>query len=45
MKNKNRVVLFFEFEYLSLSMLNLGLLISKNNYKPQVASLRQQVKE
>lgn len=36
MKNKNRVGLFFALVGLSLSMLNLGLIISKNHYKPQV---------
>lgn len=45
MKNKNRVGLFFAFAALSLSMLNLGLIISKNHYKPQVAKLEQQVEE
>ena len=43
MKNKNRVGLFFALASLSLSMLNLGLIISKNHYKPQVAKLEQQV--
>ena len=45
MKNKNRVVLFFALASLSLSMLNLGLIISKNHYKPQVVKLEQQVDE
>lgn len=45
MKNKNRVGLFFALAALSLSMLNLGLIISKNHYKPQVAKLEQQVDE
>ena len=45
MKNKNRVGLFFVLAALSLSMLNLGLIISKNHYKPQVAKLEQQVEE
>ncbi|HEU6537463.1 phage protein [Streptococcus pneumoniae] len=45
MKNKNRVGLFFALVGLSLSMLNLGLIISKNHYKPQVAKLEQQVEE
>lgn len=45
MKNKNRVGLFFALAALSLSMLNLGLIISKNHYKPQVAKLEQQVEE
>lgn len=45
MKNKNRVGLFFALASLSISMLNLGLIISKNNYKPQVAKLEQQVDE
>lgn len=45
MKNKNRVGLFFALVGLSLSMLNLGLIISKNHYKPQVAKLEQQVDE
>ena len=45
MKNKNRVGLFFALAALSLSMLNLGLIISKNRYKPQVAKLEQQVEE
>lgn len=45
MKNKNRVGLFFSLAALSLSMLNLGLIISKNHYKPQVAKLEQQVEE
>nr|DAP96244.1 MAG TPA: hypothetical protein [Caudoviricetes sp.] len=39
MKNKNRVGLFFALAALSLSMLNLGLIISKNHYKPQVVKL------
>lgn len=45
MKNKNRVGLFFALAALSLSMLNLGLIISKNHYKPQVIKLEQQVDE
>ncbi len=45
MKNKNRVGLFFALAALSLSMLNLGLIISKNHYKPQVIKLEQQVEE
>lgn len=45
MKNKNRVGLFFALVGLSLSMLNLGLIISKNHYKPQVVKLEQQVEE
>ena len=45
MKNKNRVGLFFALTALSLSMLNLGLIISKNHYKPQVVKLEQQVEE
>lgn len=45
MKNKNRVGLFFALAALSLSMLNLGLIISKNHYKLQVAKLEQQVEE
>jgi hypothetical protein len=45
MKNKNRVGLFFALAALSLSMLNLGLIISKNHYKPQVVKLEQQVDE
>ncbi len=45
MKNKNRVGLFFALVAWSLSMLNLGLIISKNHYKPQVAKLEQQVEE
>ena len=45
MKNKNRVGLFFALATLSLSMLNLGLIISKNHYKPQVVKLEQQVEE
>ena len=45
MKNKNRVGLFFALVALSLSMLNLGLIISKNHYKPQVVKLEQQVEE
>lgn len=45
MKNKNRVGLFFALAALSLSMLNLGLIISKNHYKPQVTKLEQQVEE
>ena len=45
MKNKNRVGLFFALVGLSLSMLNLGLIISKNHYKPQVVKLEQQVDE
>lgn len=45
MKNKNRVGLFFALASLSLSMLNLGLIISKNHYKPQVVKLEQQVEE
>lgn len=45
MKNKNRVGLFFALVALSLSMLNLGLIISKNHYKPQVVKLEQQVDE
>lgn len=45
MKNKNRVGLFFALASLSISMLNLGLTISKNHYKPQVVKLEQQVDE
>ena len=45
MKNKNRVGLFFALAALSLSMINLGLIISKNHYKPQVVKLEQQVEE
>lgn len=45
MKNKNRVGLFFALAALSISMLNLGLIISKNHYKPQVVKLEQQVEE
>ena len=45
MKNKNRVGLFFVLASLSISMLNLGLIISKNHYKPQVVKLEQQVDE
>lgn len=45
MKNKNRVGLFCALIALSLSMLNLGLIISKNHYKPQVVKLEQQVDE
>ena len=45
MKNKNRVGLFFALAALSLSMLNLGLIISKNHYKPQVVELQKQVDE
>ena len=45
MKNKNRVGLFFALAALSLSMLNLGLIISKNHYKPQVVKLEQQLKK
>ena len=45
MKNKNRVGLFLALAALSLSMLNLGLIISKNHYKPQVVKLEQQVDE
>ena len=45
MKNKNRVGLFFALAAWSLSMLNLGLIISKNHYKPQVVKLEQQVEE
>lgn len=45
MKNKNRVGLFCALVALSLSMLNLGLIISKNHYKPQVVKLEQQVEE
>nr|DAX89974.1 MAG TPA: Protein of unknown function (DUF1372) [Caudoviricetes sp.] len=45
MKNKNRVGLFFALVSLSISMLNLGLIISKNHYKPQVVKLEQQVEE
>lgn len=45
MKNKNRVGLFCALVALSLSMLNLGLIISKNHYKPQVVKLEQQVDE
>ena len=45
MKNKNRVGLFFALASLSISMLNLGLIISKNHYKPQVVKLEQQVEE
>lgn len=45
MKNKNRVGLFFALVALSLSMLNLGLIISKNHYKPQVVKLQKQVDE
>lgn len=45
MKNKNRVGLFFALAALSLSMLNLGLIISKNHYKPQVVKLEQQVEK
>lgn len=45
MKNKNRVGLFFALASLSISMLNLGLIISKNHYKPQVIKLEQQVDE
>lgn len=45
MKNKNRVGLFFALASSSISMLNLGLIISKNHYKPQVVKLEQQVEE
>ena len=45
MKNKNRVGLFFALVSLSISMINLGLIISKNHYKPQVVKLEQQVDE
>ena len=45
MKNKNRVGLFFALASLSISMLNLGLIISKNHYKPQVIELQKQVDE
>lgn len=45
MKNKNRIGLFFALASLSISMLNLGLIISKNHYKPQVVKLEQQVDE
>lgn len=45
MKNKNLVGLFCALIALSLSMLNLGLIISKNHYKPQVVKLEQQVDE
>lgn len=45
MKNKNRVGLFLALVSLSISMLNLGLIISKNHYKPQVVKLEQQVDE
>ena len=45
MKNKNRVGLFCALVALSLSMLNLGLIISKNHYKPQVVKLEQQVEK
>lgn len=45
MKNKNRVGLFFALASLSISMLNLGLIISKNHYKPQVVELQKQVDE
>ena len=45
MKNKNRVGLFFALASLSISMLNLGVRISKNHYKPQVVKLEQQVDE
>ena len=45
MKNKNRVGLFFALVSLSISMLNLGLIISKNHYKSQVVKLEQQVDE
>ena len=45
MKNKNRVGIFFALAALSLSMLNLGLIISKNHYKPQVIELQKQVDE
>lgn len=45
MKNKNRVGLFCALVALSLSMLNLGLIISKNHYKPQVVELQKQVDE
>src|SRR3712207_2568695 len=43
MNNKNILGLLLSIAALSISMLNLGMIISKNHYKPQVAKLQKQV--
>jgi len=44
MSNKNLYGLVLSVLALSLSMFNLGMIISKNHYKPQIAKLQKQVK-
>lgn len=43
MSNKNLYGLVLSILALSLSMFNLGMIISKNHYKPQIAKLQKQV--
>lgn len=43
MNNKNLFGLLLSIAALSISMLNLGMIISKHHYKPQIAKLQKQV--
>lgn len=43
MNNKQLIGLLLSVLALSLSSLNLGMIISKNHYKPQIAKLQKQV--
>ncbi|ALF02697.1 DUF1372 family protein [Streptococcus phage A25] len=43
MNNKNLYGLVLSVLALSLSMFNLGMIISKHHYKPQIAKLQKQV--
>ncbi|MEC4578052.1 DUF1372 family protein [Streptococcus dysgalactiae] len=43
MNNKNLYGLVLSVFALSLSMFNLGMIISKHHYKPQIAKLQKQV--
>lgn len=45
MSNKNLYGLILSVLALSLSMFNLGMIISKNHYKPQIAKLQKQVEQ
>lgn len=45
MSNKNLYGLVLSILALSLSMFNLGMIISKNHYKPQIAKLQKQIEQ
>lgn len=45
MSNKNLYGLILSVLALSLSMFNLGMIISKNHYKPQIDNLEKQIEQ